>query len=708
MLAQIDRRSGRTDAAIQALQALLQQEPRLTQAADALADAYQEAGRAVEAAALVRKLAEANPKNEEYQMRLGMLLAQTGEAAEAKKIIEGVLSREPDNQAAVMQLVDLDLVTGDVVSAEARAQRVADAAPDLALGHLLRGRVFSVQKNWEEAEKSLGRALEIDPKLGPARDLLVQVRRAAGKPAEAFAAVEAGLKESPNDPALLRQAAIFHGEQGEHAKAAEIYEQLLKTQPVADAFILNNLATLYSVHLNQGDRAFELAQKARELRPDTALASTPQAKLEAASIADTLGWMVFQRGEYTRALVLCQEAASQLGDNPEVQFHLGMAAAAMGQDDLARKALALAANAAADFPGRDEAKQHLALLGGEGGQGGAPSAEVAALAAKSPQNILFQIRLAEAQDREQAWADAAAGYAAVLKRNPAHATAARRLAELYAGPLKDSAKALEYARMAREQAPGDARVAAVLGALVFASGDHTFAYNLLTEATRAGDAQAETLAALSRAAYSLGKVDEAREAARQALIKQADAAFASEVRAFLAFTDPAAAKDAAAVEAALQKNPKDVAALMARAALRAEANDRAAAIADYEVAVAAYPMFSPAQKALALLLSEDESTRSRAYELAVQARKSLPDDPEVAEVLGRLNFLRNDPQLAVQLLTEAARSRPPGAQSLRALGLAQAALGDKEAARENLTKAIAAGLSASEAAEVTKALEALK
>jgi len=79
-------------------------------------------------------------------------------------------------------------------------------------------------------------------------------------------------------------------------------------------------------------------------------------------VSSTLGWILYKRGVYQRALALLREGAVRLPDNPELQYHLGMAAARTGDKDLARKALAVAAGSPATFKGQDEARKALAEL----------------------------------------------------------------------------------------------------------------------------------------------------------------------------------------------------------------------------------------------------------------------------------------------------------------------------------------------------------
>src|SRR5262249_51491113 len=144
-------------------------------------------------------------------------------------------------------------------------------------------------------------------------------------------------------PALMQLATI--NEQTRNYDAArENYEQLLA---INKNFFpaLNNLAVLYSEQFGKLDKAYELAKKAREISP-----TEPHT-------ADTLGWIMFKRGDYHDALQLVQESATKMPDIAETQFHLGMVQYMLGQEEAARVALQKAADAAVDFTGKDEARK---------------------------------------------------------------------------------------------------------------------------------------------------------------------------------------------------------------------------------------------------------------------------------------------------------------------------------------------------------------
>ena len=134
------------------------------------------------------------------------------------------------------------------------------------------------------------------------------------------------------------QLAMLQQQTKNFTAARDAYEKLLTIAPNLP-LALNNLAVLYSEHLGQLDKAYDLAKKANEAVPNEP------------TIADTLGWILFQKGDYGNALRLLQESAGKLPDLPEIQFHAGMAHYMMGEEGPARLALQKAVDATCRFSG---------------------------------------------------------------------------------------------------------------------------------------------------------------------------------------------------------------------------------------------------------------------------------------------------------------------------------------------------------------------
>ena len=164
----------------------------------------------------------------------------------------------------------------------------------------------------------------------------------------------------------------------------------------------------------------------------------------------------------------------------------------------------------------------------------------------------------------------------------------------------------------------------------------------------------------------------------------------------------------AEVQKELKSNPEYVPALMAQAALDAQRGQAKSATEIYSDVLRRWPDFAPAQKRLARIYAQDPSTVAAAYDLATKARKALPDDPQLSELLGRLSYEKKEYPRAIQLLQESARKRPLDADSLFYLGMSQLQASQKAEARGALNRALAGGLHEPLASEAKRALADLQ
>ena len=151
------------------------------------------------------------------------------------------------------------------------------------------------------------------------------------------------------------------------------------------------------------------------------------------------------------------------------------------------------------------------------------------------------------------------------------------------------------------------RSPASFGKVAYQSGNFTWSYSLLQEAARQRQNDPLVLYDLAWAAYSLGKVNEARDAMQKVVTNNPDSSQAADAKKFLALTaldeNP---KELMAAEAEVQKelksNPEYVPALMAQAALLAQRGQPKPATETYTDILRRLPDFAPAQKRLAALV----------------------------------------------------------------------------------------------------------
>jgi tetratricopeptide (TPR) repeat protein len=697
LLAQVNLSTGHGEAVIEPVTRLLKRRPDLRNAALVLAGAYSSLDRFDDAAVVLEQQAKLAPNDPQPLIALGLTYRGAKRNDEARQAFEKAAQLSPNNLFLIDQLVDLDLLDKHFDLARQLIQRQFQKTPDSAASHFFEGKILAAEGKWDAAEAELQRTLQLDPNFYGAYDLLVHTYVATNKLPQAINQLQGLLAKNPNNGSALMTLALVYDQMKDFPKAQDAYEKLVAMAP---NFVpaLNNLAYLYTEQLNDPNKAYELASKARQLAGQDA------------SVGDTFGWVLYKRGDYQQALPILQESAGKAADNPVIQFHLGMTAYMMGQTDLARVALGKAANAARDFAGKDESKRRLALL--ESGTGTSPDLSISqleAMAQAQPGDVIAQMRLGEAYEKQGAAEKAAAAFEEALKLNPKLILAVTHLAQLNAGPLQNKEKALDYAKKARELAPADLQIAAMVGKIAYDSGNFSWSYSLLQEAAPQRQYDPALLHDLAWTAYSLGKVNEARDAMQKVLTNNPDPTQAADAKKFLTLTAlDENLKELTAAETDVQKelksNPEYVPALMAEAALLAQPDQIKAATEIYSSILQRLPDFAPAQKRLATLYAQDTSTVAAAYDLATKARKTFPDDPELAELLGRLSYEKKEYPRAIQLLKESGRKKSLGADSLFYLGMSQLQARQKTEARGVLDQALNDGLQEPFATEAKRAL----
>ena len=684
LLGEINLRNGDAEQVITWMTDLLKQDPTLIQAEVILVQAYRSLHRLEDAAVIFRNRIAVNPKGVPAYLSLALILREQGKFDEARKTLETASQLEPESLAAISQLVDLDIQSRDYEAALRRVHEQLERSPNSPLAYFLEGKIYASQKMWDKAAPALLAALERQPDYPNASNLLVSTYLAADRFTEALALLENELSKRPENVGALLTTAMIYEKIKNFAKARNAYEKLISLE--ADLVpALNNLAYLYAEHFDSLTQAKELAQKARALQP-----TDPR-------IADTLGWVLYKSEEYQPALVLFEEAARKLPENAEVQFHLGMARYMLGERDSAREALLRAATASNDFPGKAEAQRSLALLGSANASTENLSGEELEAAVKQrPDDPLARMRLGEFYENKGALLKAANAYEEAIKINPGLLTAAVKLAELYGGSLRSSKKALEFAQKARELAPNDPKVLAMLGSAAYDVGNFAWADSLLREAARELPNDPKVLENLAWAAYSRGHVGEAQSLMEHVVELAGESEQSHDAKLFLEVRllengarDPVAQ---ARVEQVLQATPGYVPALMVRAGIQADRGETDAAGAVYSEILARFPDFAPAQKKLASLYLKQPNRNEQAYNLAAKARKNLPDDPELAQILAEASYRKMEFAYAIQLLEQSANQKPLDAKQLYILGKSRLNTKDKSRSREALDRALNSGL----------------
>ncbi len=176
----------------------------------------------------------------------------------------------------------------------------------------------------DAARADFREALRLQPEYVPALTGLGTLASAEGNVEEAIALLDRANSEGIRDPDGALLAAQLVEAQGRSEEAEQRVRAVVSAFP-DHAHSLNQLAWTLASAKRELDTALELADRAVGIEP------SPE-------ILDTLGWVRLQRGEASLAIAAFERAIAEKPDASSTRYRLGLALAAAGRQDEARKA----------------------------------------------------------------------------------------------------------------------------------------------------------------------------------------------------------------------------------------------------------------------------------------------------------------------------------------------------------------------------------
>jgi tetratricopeptide (TPR) repeat protein len=700
LLAELNIRKGDAAAAVVLLNPILERSPQVREAYLGLAQAYLTEKNQALALRVYQRMAAAFPKDPEPRYRAGIVLGQAGRKPEEREAFEDAVKIAPSYFPALEMLVKLDLDEKHESAAANRVQDLMTKYPKSGAPWYLKGEIDLAAKRVDQAESDLRKAVDLEPDAQQSYLALTRLYLATHKTKEALDELAVLVDKTKSVTAQLQIGAI-HTALGQFQEAAADYRKVLASNPKSGP-ALNNLAYIDAEDLGKLDEAYEIAKRAREAAP------------EDGNVADTLGWVLFKKGDYHGALDLFQESAGQQPENATVAYHQGLAHYMLGEEQSARVAFEHSATTSADATLTEKVKNRLAVLAIDPATVG-PEArdELEKWAKADPNDPVVAVRLAALQSRGGSATEAAAAFESALKSAPQNLQAMLGLARLYAGPLHNPAKARELAKSAHELAPNDPNISAMLGKLVYQTGDYQWSLDLLEEGARGLPHDSELMYNLALADYSVGRITDAEQALSAARGGTGTFTSRGEADRFAAMLEasgnPASAESAAGEAAKiLATDPGYMPALMVSGLAKEQEGDASGASKLYEQVLGQDPLFSPATRQLARIYVQRTGEDEKAYNMASKAREAFPTDPEVAKTLGIVDYRRADYSKAASLFEESLRGQPGDAESVYYLGMSHYNLKETDASKSELERALGLKLSDQESDEAKRVLDELK
>jgi Tfp pilus assembly protein PilF len=262
-----------------------------------------------------------DPKNSGAYLELAQLRLLQQHIPEGQVLLEQSLANNPNQSRALRILVATLMFQKQPAKALSRVQEQIAKAPQNGDMYSL---LADLQVQTGDVKGSLAsaqKALQINPNDGSAMMAFTRAQLSQGDPAKAIENWQQWVKTHPNDAQAYTVMGSLQEAQGSQDKAIESYKKALQIQPEQPV---------------AADVALSLAQIARRAMPDSS------------NTADTLAWVYYQKGNYSSARDLLEDALKTSPNSASIHYHLGMTYSKLSKSTDAathlKKAAALAPN----------------------------------------------------------------------------------------------------------------------------------------------------------------------------------------------------------------------------------------------------------------------------------------------------------------------------------------------------------------------------
>ncbi|MCL2020806.1 MAG: tetratricopeptide repeat protein [Betaproteobacteria bacterium] len=306
---------------------------------------------------LMEKFLKRFPDNSGIRMQLARLLILSGKETSARQHFDRLLMDHPDNPAVLYSAAMLAMQANDTESARQLLNHILSLPVSGDMAHFLLAQIEETTGNKELARQHyekvsygfssyfaarirLARMLMQDDLASARRVVLESEARTeeeqiglkqleaqllceSGRHVECHAALIAALKEFPDHPGFLYDAALAAEKLKLWDESEKHLRRLISLQP-ENAEAYNALGYAFADRNVRLSEARTLIEKALKLSP-----GSPH-------ILDSLGWVLYRQGKLPEALTALEEAYARMKD-PEIAAHLGEVLWRLGRRDEAEE-----------------------------------------------------------------------------------------------------------------------------------------------------------------------------------------------------------------------------------------------------------------------------------------------------------------------------------------------------------------------------------
>jgi tetratricopeptide (TPR) repeat protein len=301
-----------------------------------------------------RKAMELAPQSGTGYLEMGNLRFIQHQFSEAESWFKQALSHDPNMTDALQGLVNAYWLEKKPELAFAAANQQIAISPSNSWFYDILGSLYLNRNDYPNAIVALKKSVELDKTNGDAYLKLARAQRATGAVDDALVTCANASRDNPREAEFYMMAGSAYEAKHDLQSAQKAYESALRLRH-DDPLASNNLAYVLLETGGNADIALPLAQTARRALP------------ELSNVADTLGFAFYQKGVYSSAISMFQEALrlsakNKEPENPVYHYHLGLAYVKAERPLLAREQLERVLKIDPNYSDADDVKKQLHSL----------------------------------------------------------------------------------------------------------------------------------------------------------------------------------------------------------------------------------------------------------------------------------------------------------------------------------------------------------
>jgi tetratricopeptide (TPR) repeat protein len=315
-VAQLQLRAREYDAALRTAQQVLSVDKTNVNARLIESAAMMGEQRYADSRTMLAEMQKGAPNSPDIYYQLGLIDLAEKKYAESEADFRRSYELNPANSRGLMGVVETyfaqhrpDEAINMLQAEAAKAPKRVDLRLAVASASVMASRFDMAVNQYQAALNMLGADAaargDIYLRLG-------ETYRRKGELANAIPVLEQARKVMPDNPVVLSTLALALDGSGRKADARRIYESTLKADP-NNGVALNNLAFLIADGGGDLDQALTLAQRAKQMLPNTA------------EVSDTLGLIYLRKNLSDNAIDIFRDLVNKQPGQPTFHYHLGMA-----------------------------------------------------------------------------------------------------------------------------------------------------------------------------------------------------------------------------------------------------------------------------------------------------------------------------------------------------------------------------------------------